>query len=75
MAHLGYRNLKKLINTATGVEFKGLPPEETCEDCMTEHQHCHMFRVPSEASKKFLKHVHSDIAEPYLTTHQGHKYM
>ena len=34
MAHLGYRNLKKLTNTATGVEFKGSPPEETCEGCM-----------------------------------------
>ena len=75
MAHLGYKNLKKLTNTATGVEFKGSPPEETCEGCMTECQHCHMFRVSSEASKKFLRLVYSDIAELYPATHQGHKYM
>lgn len=75
ITHLGYRNLKKLTHTAISVKFKGLPSEEICEGCMTEHQHWHIFRISSQPSKEFLEHIYSDIAELYLITCEGHKYM
>ena len=68
IVHLSYRNLEKLTHTVTNIEFKESPSEKTCEGCITEYQHCHIFRIFSQILKKFLEHIHSDIAESYLIT-------
>ena len=74
MTHLGYQNLKKLADTAIGIEFKGAIPEEICEGCMAGCQHCQINRIPSSKPVEFLQDVDSDIAGPYPPTCQGYRY-
>ena len=68
MAHLGYQNLKKLVNSTIGIEFRGAIPEEICKECMAGRQiNC----IPSSKPVEFLQDVDSDIAGPYPPTRQG----
>ena len=74
MGHLGYHNLLKLNQLATGALIIGPVPEEICGDCMVGRQQRLVNRSPRSRDPEFLGIIHTDLGGPYTPTRYGERY-
>ena len=71
MRHLGYQNLLKLPQLASGIDVKGLVPDSICGPCMKGRQRPKPCQIPMSCATKFLKKVHSDLYSFFPVSQSG----